>query len=75
MCTEYLIVPASEWQRALRLRDDAVRISVPTSGCVIPNPAQFSRVRDPCARDPSLRLKNGYGQDDAKENGNVRFLR
>ena len=38
-------------------------------GCVIPNPAQFSRVRISPARarragDPSLRLKYGYGQDD-----------
>jgi hypothetical protein len=42
---------------------------------VIPNSAQFSRVRDLAweppwmrcrfARDPSLRLKNGCGQDDA----------
>jgi len=39
-----------------------------------PNPAQFSRVTDLprtaltiCARDPSLRLKNGYGQDDAAQ--------
>ena len=44
---------------------------------VIPIPARFSRVRDLAwlflthsapmhsARDPSLRLKNGYGQDDS----------
>jgi len=42
---------------------------------VIPNPAQFSQVRDltwgiperatGLKRDPSLRLKNGSGQDDA----------
>jgi hypothetical protein len=37
---------------------------------VIPNPAQFNWVRDlqnslPVrSGDPSLRLKNGYGQDD-----------
>jgi hypothetical protein len=26
-----------------------------------------------CARDPSLRLKNGYAQDDADRNGNGRL--
>jgi hypothetical protein len=27
----------------------------------------------PCTRDPSLRLKNGYAQDDAPPRGSVRI--